>query len=101
MPLANLTERFVQLIARGALVSLDPAFVAQRFILPRVLDFLAKRDLKITWFLVGKDAADPQHAAILRSITDAEEDDVPDPGARPGRENALCQRFRADIWGLF
>jgi len=40
-------------------------------VVPRVLDFLTKRDLKITWFLVGKDAADPRHAAILRSITDA------------------------------
>ena len=40
-------------------------------VVPRVLDFLAQRDLKITWFLVGHDAADPRHAAILRSITAA------------------------------
>ena len=40
-------------------------------VVPRVLEFLAKRDLKITWFLVGHDAAEPAHASILRSITDA------------------------------
>ena len=40
-------------------------------VVPRVLKFLAERDLKITFFLVGQDAVDPAHAAVLRSITDA------------------------------
>lgn len=38
-------------------------------VVPRVLDLLAKRDLRITWFLVGKDAAEPAHHATLREIT--------------------------------
>ncbi len=41
-------------------------------VVPRVLKFLAERNLKITWFIVGKDAADPVHAEVLRSITAAE-----------------------------
>ncbi len=40
-------------------------------VVPRVLDFLAQRNLKITWFIVGQDAADPVHAEVLRSITAA------------------------------
>lgn len=40
-------------------------------IVPRVLKLLEKRNLAITWFLVGKDAAEPEHHAILRAITDA------------------------------
>jgi peptidoglycan-N-acetylglucosamine deacetylase len=38
-------------------------------VVPRVLTFLAERQLHITWFLVGKDAAAPEHHAILREIT--------------------------------
>jgi len=38
---------------------------------PRVLDFLAERNLKITFFIVGQDAALPQHHDLLRTITDA------------------------------
>jgi len=38
-------------------------------VVPRVLDFLAARKLRITWFIVGKDAAEPKHHDILRSIT--------------------------------
>lgn len=40
-------------------------------VVPRVLDFLARRGLRITWFVVGRDAADPRHRAVLRSIADA------------------------------
>ena len=40
-------------------------------VVPRVLKFLAERNLKITWFIVGKDAAAPVHAEVLRSITAA------------------------------
>ena len=40
-------------------------------VVPRVLNFLAERNLKITWFIVGKDAADPAHFEVLRSITAA------------------------------
>lgn len=36
---------------------------------PRVLDLLAARTIRITWFLVGKDAADPAHHDTLREIT--------------------------------
>ena len=39
-------------------------------VVPRVLDILAARRMRITWFIVGKDAADPQHRAVLRSIAD-------------------------------
>ncbi len=40
-------------------------------VVPRVLEFLAARDLRITWFLVGRDAADPRHRDVLRQITAA------------------------------
>lgn len=42
-----------------------------QIVVPRVLKFLADRGLKITWFIVGKDADDPEHRSVLRSITDA------------------------------
>ncbi len=37
-------------------------------VVPRVLRFLRERSLKITFFVVGQDAALPQHAELLRSI---------------------------------
>jgi len=40
-------------------------------VVPRVLDFLNKRDLKITFFLVGQDAALEKNIPVLRSIADA------------------------------
>jgi peptidoglycan/xylan/chitin deacetylase (PgdA/CDA1 family) len=40
-------------------------------VVPRVLNFLDDRRLKITWFIVGKDADEPKHHPVLRSITDA------------------------------
>ncbi|MEZ4617987.1 MAG: polysaccharide deacetylase family protein [Caldilineaceae bacterium] len=39
--------------------------------IPRVLEFLQQRDLRITFFIVGQDAALAQHHALLRSITAA------------------------------
>jgi len=38
---------------------------------PRVLEFLEKRNLKITFFVVGQDAALERNHAVLRSIADA------------------------------
>jgi peptidoglycan/xylan/chitin deacetylase (PgdA/CDA1 family) len=40
-------------------------------VIPRVLSFLEKRNLKITFFLVGQDAAFERNHAVLRSISDA------------------------------
>lgn len=40
-------------------------------VVPRVLKFLADRQLLITWFIVGQDAAMPEHHAVLKSIADA------------------------------
>ncbi len=40
-------------------------------VVPRVLDFLAARGLKITFFVVGQDAAREENRAALRSLTDA------------------------------
>jgi len=40
-------------------------------VVPRVLDFLAARDLKITFFVVGQDAALDRNRAALRSIAEA------------------------------
>jgi peptidoglycan/xylan/chitin deacetylase (PgdA/CDA1 family) len=40
-------------------------------VVPRVLDFLKERDLKITFFIVGQDAALEKNHAALRSIADA------------------------------
>jgi len=40
-------------------------------LIPRVLTFLAERQLSITFFVVGQDAALPQHADLLRAIADA------------------------------
>lgn len=40
-------------------------------VVPRVLKFLANRELKITWFIVGKDADAAEHHAVLRTIPDA------------------------------
>jgi peptidoglycan/xylan/chitin deacetylase (PgdA/CDA1 family) len=37
-------------------------------LVPRVLDFLDERDLKITFFIVGKDATLPGHAELLAEI---------------------------------
>ncbi|ETW94032.1 MAG: polysaccharide deacetylase [Candidatus Entotheonella factor] len=40
-------------------------------VIPRFLDFLQARDLTITVFIVGQDAALPQHADVLRQIATA------------------------------
>jgi peptidoglycan-N-acetylglucosamine deacetylase len=40
-------------------------------VVPRVVEFLKKRNLTITWFIVGQDASMPAHHDILRQITDA------------------------------
>lgn len=40
-------------------------------VVPRVLEFLAKRDLRITFFIVGQDAALPKNSSAIRSIVDA------------------------------
>ena len=40
-------------------------------VVPRVLEFLDQRKLKITFFIVGQDAALPINAAAIRSIVDA------------------------------
>jgi hypothetical protein len=40
-------------------------------LVPRVLEYLKQRDLTITWFVVGRDAALPHHRDVLKSITDA------------------------------
>ena len=40
-------------------------------IVPRALQVLAERGWSITWFIVGKDAEDPAHHDVLRSIADA------------------------------
>jgi len=40
-------------------------------VVPRVLALLKERDCTITWFLVGKDAADPAHRDVLRAIAAA------------------------------
>ncbi|MDQ6767266.1 MAG: polysaccharide deacetylase family protein [Candidatus Eremiobacteraeota bacterium] len=40
-------------------------------VVPRVLGFLRQRELRITFFVVGQDAALPQNAVALRSIADA------------------------------
>jgi peptidoglycan-N-acetylglucosamine deacetylase len=40
-------------------------------VVPRVLTFLAERELKITFFVVGQDAAFDSHPHILRTIADA------------------------------
>ena len=38
---------------------------------PRILEFLERRDLKITFFVVGKDATKEQNQRALRAISDA------------------------------
>lgn len=40
-------------------------------VIPRVLEFLRKRDLTITFFVVGQDAVMPENRAALRSIAEA------------------------------
>lgn len=40
-------------------------------VVPRVLDFLAERDLKITFFVVGQDAVLPENAEPLKQLADA------------------------------
>ena len=40
-------------------------------VVPRVLALLKQRGLRITWFIVGKDAAESAHHDTLRQITDA------------------------------
>jgi hypothetical protein len=40
-------------------------------LIPRVLTFLAERQLQITFFVVGQDAALPQHADLLGAISEA------------------------------
>src|ERR1700688_4094924 len=40
-------------------------------VIPRVLKLLDELHLKITFFVVGQDAALPRHAPVLRSLADA------------------------------
>jgi peptidoglycan/xylan/chitin deacetylase (PgdA/CDA1 family) len=40
-------------------------------VVPRVLEFLRARDLKITFFIVGQDAALPESQPLLRSLAEA------------------------------
>ncbi|QDS99007.1 polysaccharide deacetylase family protein [Adhaeretor mobilis] len=40
-------------------------------VVPRVLDFLKRRDLTITFFVVGQDAVLPENGAALKSLADA------------------------------
>lgn len=40
-------------------------------VVPRVLGMLAQRKLRITWFVVGQDAALDRHHSVLKSIADA------------------------------
>lgn len=40
-------------------------------LIPRVLTFLAERQLQITFFVVGQDAALPQHADLLGALAEA------------------------------
>ncbi|MCE9533611.1 MAG: polysaccharide deacetylase family protein [Planctomycetes bacterium] len=40
-------------------------------VVPRVLSVLKERDLKITFFIVGRDASQERHHPVLRQITDA------------------------------
>jgi hypothetical protein len=40
-------------------------------VIPRVLDILERRKWKITFFIVGKDAAEPRNHDVLRSLADA------------------------------
>lgn len=46
-----------------------PSYLAT--VVPRALEFLAQHGQRITVFIVGQDAALPQHEAVLRSIADA------------------------------
>jgi len=39
-------------------------------VVPRILKFLSKRNLRITFFVVGQDAAMEEHRGVLRSIVD-------------------------------
>jgi peptidoglycan/xylan/chitin deacetylase (PgdA/CDA1 family) len=47
-----------------------PSYLDQ--VVDRALDFLAARDLRITFFLVGQDAALSRHHEVLRRIADAD-----------------------------
>ena len=40
-------------------------------VVPRVLGFLKGRGHRITWFIVGKDAAEPKHHSVLHSLVTA------------------------------
>ncbi len=40
-------------------------------VVPRVWQFLKERNHSITWFIVGKDAAEPKHHAVLKSLVSA------------------------------
>lgn len=40
-------------------------------VVPRMLEVFARIDARITVFVVGRDAADPRHVAVLRTIVDA------------------------------
>ena len=40
-------------------------------VVPRILELLRDLDLRITFFIVGRDAAAPEHAAVMRAIVDA------------------------------
>lgn len=46
-----------------------PSYI--ELIVERVLPFFAERDMRITFFIVGQDAALPQHSDALRAIADA------------------------------
>lgn len=49
-----------------------PSYLDQ--VVPRILEFLEKRGLKITFFVVGQDAALKKNQAVLKTIADAGHD---------------------------
>lgn len=63
----DLDDLWTYLRVRGDAAWRDrPSYLAE--FLPRVLDFLDARQLRITFFIVGADAARPENADLLREI---------------------------------
>ncbi|MEJ2483951.1 MAG: polysaccharide deacetylase family protein, partial [Gemmatimonadota bacterium] len=80
----DLDDKWTYLKTHGDAAWSDyPSYLS--YAVPRILDFLAARDVRITFFVVGRDATDERNREVLSLL------------ARAGHEIA-SHRFEHDPW---
>jgi hypothetical protein len=65
----DLDDHWTYLKSRGSAWQSMPSFLDRA--VPRALEFLSRHELRATFFVVGRDAAQPHHRTVLRRIVDA------------------------------